>query len=196
MASLEDLRGGVIATTGAGSQSEFAVVEALRRLGLERNRDYTTRTVGSSPVRLSALYSGQVEAVPLGVEGPRAGRGGWLPRARRGGQGAPEFTFTTLAAGKSFAAARPDQTAGLLRGVARGMDFIRQDVDRAVELGRPSGLEADPAVARKALELRFDSVRVTLTRERVAAVQAAREIAGTPEDYFDDRYLRQAGLLR
>jgi hypothetical protein len=76
------------------------------------------------------------------------------------------------------------------------MDFGRQNRDRTVELGKAQGLEGEPAVARKALDIVADGWRVAVTRERIAAVLAAREIAGAPEDFFDDRYLRLGGLAR
>ena len=196
LTSVEDLRGKLVATTGAGTQSEFAVVEALRRLGLERNRDYSIRAVGSSPVRLSALYSGQIDAVPLGAEDRVQVEADGFPILVEVGKVLPEFPFTALAASQPFATAKPEQTAGLLRAVGRGMDFGQQNRDRAVELGKAHGLEGEPAVARKALDIVADGWRVAVTRERIAAVLTAREIAGAPDDFFDDRYLRLAGLAR
>jgi ABC-type nitrate/sulfonate/bicarbonate transport system substrate-binding protein len=193
---VEDLRGKLVATTGAGTQSGFAVVEALRRLGLERNRDYWIRAVGSSPVRLSALYSGQIDAVPLGAEDRVQVESDGFPVLVEVGKVLPEFPFTALAASRAFASAQPESTAGLLRAVGRAMEFGRENRDRAVALGKAHGLEGEPAVARKALDLVADGWRVAVTRERIGTMLAAREIAGAPEDFFDDRYLRLGGLAR
>jgi len=169
-------------------------VEALRRLGLDRNRDYSIRAVVSSPVRMTALYAGQIDAVPLGAEDRVEVEADGFPILVEMGTVLPEFPFTSLAASQAFATAAPQATAGLPKAVGRAMEFSRQNKDQAVELGKVHGLEREPAVARKALDLVAAGWRVTLTRERLAGLLAAREIAGTPEDFFDDRYLRLAGL--
>ena len=44
--TVADLKGKIVGSTGAGSFSEFAVVESLRRKGLIRDRDYTLLPIG------------------------------------------------------------------------------------------------------------------------------------------------------
>src|SRR5215212_6536941 len=56
-----DLHGGkTVGVTGVGTFSELTVVEALRRVGLVRNHDYTTRPVPLGEGTMAALMSGQV----------------------------------------------------------------------------------------------------------------------------------------
>src|SRR5262249_18357974 len=158
--------------------------ESLHRLGLERNTDYTIRPMGSSPARLSALTAGQVDAVPLGSEDRVQLEAEGLPVLVETGKVLPEFPQAVVGASKAFVAAKPERIAGFLRAVERGTDFIRQNPDRAVELGKANGLEGDPAVARKVVDRAADNWHVRLTRGNVAAVLAAREIEGSPDDFF------------
>lgn len=195
LTDVQDLRGKVVGTSGAGSQSEYAVVESLRRLGLEANRDYTIQRQANMAARMSALYAGQIDAVPLGLEDRVQVMADGYPILVDMGKVLPEMPNAVIGASDAFAAARPDKVAGMLRAVARATDYIRQNRDRAVELGKAHGLEGDPAVGRKVIDFAADNWRIALTRQQVATLLAERELEGTPEDFFDDRYLRLAGLV-
>ena len=61
-----DLKGKIIGITGVGGMGEFTVVEALRRNGLVRDRDFTVLNIEGGPAaRMAALKSGKVHVVPL-----------------------------------------------------------------------------------------------------------------------------------
>ncbi len=192
---LDDLRGKVIAASGPGTYSEFALVEALRRLGWVAGRDFTTLRV-ASPARPAALASGQVDAVVLSAgDRVEADNRGW-PALLDLAQVIPEFPFSVISAHRDFAAVRPEATAGTLRALGRAMDLIRQERDRAVELGTAHGLAGDLVTERRALEYYADLLQIALSKEHLAAYLAAREIPGTPEDYFDDRFLNATQRAR
>lgn len=59
-----DLKGGTVGISSFGSESDIAIDIALKRLGLTR-RDVTITQIGGGSVRLAALLSGRVKAVPL-----------------------------------------------------------------------------------------------------------------------------------
>jgi NitT/TauT family transport system substrate-binding protein len=59
-----DLKGGTVGISSFGSESDIAVDIALKRLGLTR-KDVTITQLGGGSVRLAALLSGRVKAVPL-----------------------------------------------------------------------------------------------------------------------------------
>lgn len=65
VARLEDLRGKIIGVTSAGSFSEFAVLEAMKRRGFMRDKDYQLIAAGSTHLRIGALKGGKVDAIPL-----------------------------------------------------------------------------------------------------------------------------------
>jgi ABC-type nitrate/sulfonate/bicarbonate transport system substrate-binding protein len=192
--SVEDLRGQIVAATGAGTYSEFATVEALRRLGLERDRDYTLRAVGNTSLRLAALSAGQVQAVPLDPSDRFHAEDDGFPVLLELRDVIPEFPFSTLTARQEIVTTRPAAIVGLLRALGRAQDVIRQDVDRAVELGVAHGLEGDRALQRKVMAYVAPDLHVSLNKANLAALMAARGLADSPDTVFDDRFLRQAGL--
>lgn len=192
--SIEELRGQTVAITGAGTYSEFAVTEALHRLGLERDRDYAVRAVGNTSLRLAALSTGQVQAVPLDPGDRFKAEADGFPVLVEVGRVIPEFPFSTLMARQELAATHPEAIVGLLRAMARAQDFIRQDVDRAVDLGKAHGLEGDPALERKVMAFVAPDLHVNLNKENLAALMATRGLGDNPDAVFDDHFLRQAGL--
>jgi NitT/TauT family transport system substrate-binding protein len=193
MTSVEDLRGGkVIGVTGVATHSEFAVVESLRRLGLVRNQDYTIRPAGGGPARLTALYAGQLDTVPVAPAERVKAEADGFPALVELGRIIPEYPFTVLAVNRALATAEPARIAGLLWALGRAMDLIRQDTDRAVALGLAAGLEGDTVVQRQAIGYVVNDFQVGIKKEDLAAFMAARETPGTPDDFFDETYLRQA----
>jgi ABC-type nitrate/sulfonate/bicarbonate transport system substrate-binding protein len=193
--SVEELRGQSVATTGAGTYSEFATTEALRRRGLERDRDYTLRTVGNTSLRLAALGAGQVQAVPLDPGDRFQAEADGFPVLLELRDVIPEFPFSTLTARQVIVTTRPEAIVGLLRALARAQDFIRLDLDRAIELGTAHGLEGDPALQRRVIAYTAPDLQVVLKKENLAALMTARGMAEAPDAVFDDRFLRQAGLV-
>jgi NitT/TauT family transport system substrate-binding protein len=64
--SVEQLRGQPVGATGRGSQGDFALRYALRRLGLDPEQDIVFRAIaGGDPQILVALQSGAIVAGPL-----------------------------------------------------------------------------------------------------------------------------------
>lgn len=61
----EDLKGRRIAVSRIGSNSHYFTIQALRRHGMEPNRDYTFLQSGGDPESLTALLAGGVEVACL-----------------------------------------------------------------------------------------------------------------------------------
>ena len=192
MRSLEELKGKVVGSTGAGSFSEFAVVESLRRKGMIRNRDYTLLPVGGTSVRIAALQAKKIDAAPLSSgERVRIEEEGF-PVLLQIGKVLPEFPFTVLAATKKFAGSSPDKVSAMLRALDRAIRLIREDKDRAVQIGKAYGLRGDPTTQRKALEYVADDFEVALKRDQVAALLKVLNIKNSPEELFDESYLARS----
>jgi ABC-type nitrate/sulfonate/bicarbonate transport system substrate-binding protein len=192
MKSLSDLKGKVIGSTGAGSFSEFAVMESLRRNGLLRDRDYTLIPVGGTAVRVAALETNKIQAAPLSSgERVRVVQKGF-PMLLEIGKTLPEYPFTILVATKKFAASSPDKIVGVLRALGKAADLIRKDKDRAVELGRIHGLRGEPEIQRKALDYVADDFEVHLKRENIAALLNAIGVKGAPEQFFNQTFLSRS----
>jgi NitT/TauT family transport system substrate-binding protein len=192
MRSLSDLKGKVIGSTGAGSFSEFAVMESLRRNGFVRDRDYTLIPVGGTAVRVAALQTGKIHAAPLSSgERVRVEEEGF-PVLLEIGKAIPEFPFTVVVATKKFATSNPDKVAGVLRALAKAIDLIRKDKDRAIELGKAHGLRGDVRVQRKALDYVADDFEIRVKKDHLAALLNVLGIRKGPEEFFDDTFLTRA----
>jgi len=63
IATAEDLRGKILATSSAGSATETAARLALKNMGLEPGKDVTLLEVGEEPDRIAAMKAGQVDAI-------------------------------------------------------------------------------------------------------------------------------------
>ena len=79
-----------------------------------------------------------------------------------------------------------------LRAIAKAMELIRRDKDKAIALGRSHGLRGDSAIERRALDYYADDLDVRLKRENVSALLKQIEIAEAPQKYFDETYLTRA----
>ena len=192
MRDIEELKGKVVGSTGAGSFSEFAVIESLRRKGMIRNRDYTLLTVGGTAVRIAALQTGKIDAAPLSSgERVNVEKEGF-PVLLQIGKVLPEFPFTVLAATKKFAASSPNKVSAMLRALDRAIRVIREDKDKAVQIGKAYGLRGEPAAQRKALEYVADDFDVALKRDQVVALSKVLEIKNSPEELFDGTYLARS----
>jgi len=194
--TLADLKGKVVGSTGAGSFSEFAVTESLRRKGLIRDRDYTLIPVGGTAIRVAALQAGKIQAAPLS-SGERIGvEENGFPVLLEIGKTIPEFPFTVLAATKSFAVSNPDNVAGLLRALDKATSLIQKNKDAAVQLGKAYGLRGDIQTQRKALNYVADDFNVRLKKENLAALLNVIGIKKAPEEFFDESFLSRAFSTR
>jgi ABC-type nitrate/sulfonate/bicarbonate transport system substrate-binding protein len=123
--SPKSLKGKRIATAGVASSATFMLKQILIRHGLDPNRDvaYIHQSGGT---QLTALLSGSVDAIILGVQ----------PRYIGVNAGMRELIFFgnevknswgTLATSDRFIREQPKQVAGFIRATLKALRFIRQD---------------------------------------------------------------------
>jgi ABC-type nitrate/sulfonate/bicarbonate transport system substrate-binding protein len=191
--TVADLKGKTIGITGIGGMGEFTVVEALRRNGLVKDRDFTVLNIEGGPIaRIAALKTGKVQAVPL-TSGQRVqaeSEGFTLLLDTR--EALPELPSTIVASTRDFANSNPDKVAKFLRALAKAMDLIRRDKDKAVALGKAQGLRGDITIERKALDYYAQDLDIRLQKDNIAALLKQMEISEPPQKYFDDSYLTRA----
>lgn len=191
--SVSDLKGRIVGITGIGGLGEFAVVESLKRNGLNKDRDYTLLNIeGGTTARMAALRAGKVQAVPLTpgqrVQAEKEG----LPVLLDTRDSLAEFPSTVIASTREFTAAHPDQAVRFLRALSKGMDFIQKNKDKAIAMGKAQGLRGDLAVERKALDYYADDLEIKLTPSNVAALLKIVDSSEPAAKYFDGSYLNQA----
>lgn len=192
-----DLKGKTIGITGVGGMGEFTVVEALRRNGLVRDRDFMVLNIEGGPAaRMAALKSGKVHAVPLtwGQRVQAEKEGYVLLLDTR--EALPELPSTIVASTRQFASSNPDKVVRFLRAVGKAMELIRRDKDKAIALGKSQGLRGDVTMERKALDYYAQDLDIRLGKENIAALLKQIDVAETPQKYFDDIYLTRAIAVR
>jgi NitT/TauT family transport system substrate-binding protein len=191
--TLKDLKGKFVGVTGVGSLGEFVTLESLRRSGLIRDRDYTVVYLEGGPAaRMAALRTGRVATVPL-TPGQRVimtEEG--FPVLLEVGHVLPELPSTVLVATKQFINESPNTLVKILRALGKATDLIREDKDKAVQMGKAYGLRGEVALERKALDFYADDFDVRLKRESVAAVLASLKIKGSVQEYFVDNFVNRA----
>jgi NitT/TauT family transport system substrate-binding protein len=191
--TVDDLKGKAIGITGIGGIGEFAVVESLKRNGLAKDRDFNLLNIeGGTAARMAALKAGKVHAVPV-TPGQRV-------QAEKDGftilldvrDSLAELPSNIVASTKDFAKSNPDTTTRFLRALAKAMDLIRQDKDKAIALGRTNGLRGDAAIERKALDYYVQDLDIGINKNNVESLLRLLDISDPPEKFFDDTYLKRA----
>ena len=188
---LEDLRGKTVGVTSAGSFSEFAVLEALRRRGFTRDKDYKLLAAGSTFLRIGALKAGKVDAIPLSSGERHTLEDEGYPVLMEIGQVVPEIPLAVLVAAKQFAAKEPDSVVRFIRALAKSIQLIRASPEKALQMAAGK-LRGNPETQRRALSYFAQDLGVEIERANIVALLAALGIKGEPERFFDRTFLSRA----
>src|SRR5882724_1849673 len=167
---LEDLRGKTVGVTSAGSFSEFAVLEALKRRGFVRDKDYTLIAAGSTHLRIGALKGGKVDAIPLSSGERHTLEDEGYPLLLEVGKVVPEIPLAVLVAGKQFAAKEPELVARFIRALGKSMQLIKSNKEKAIQLAVAAKLRGNPETQRKALDYFAQDLGVEIERENIIAL--------------------------
>jgi NitT/TauT family transport system substrate-binding protein len=189
---LEDLKGKTVGVTSAGSFSEFAVLEALRRRGFTRDKDYKLIGAGSTHLRIGALKGGKVDAIPLSSGERHTLEDEGYPVLLEVGKVVPEIPLAVLVAAKQFAAKEPGLVTRFIRALAKSMQLIKGNREKAIQLAAVSKLRGSPEIQRRALNYFAQDLDVEIDRENIAALLSALAIKGDPDRFFDRSFLSRA----
>ncbi len=188
---LEDLKGKTVGVTSAGSFSEFAVIEALRRRGFIRDKDYKLLAAGSTFLRIGALKGGRVDAIPLSSGERHTLEDEGYPVLLEIGQVVPEIPLAVLVAAKPFATREPDSVVRFIRALAKSIQLIKTSPEKALQMAAAK-LRGNPETQRRALSYFAQDLGVEIERANIAALLAALGIQGEPERFFDRAFLARA----
>ncbi len=194
-----DLKGKIVGVTGAGGIAEYAAVEGLAKKGLMRDRDYKILYgVGNSPSRAQALEAGRIHASPFSfLERLELEQKGF-PVLFDIGKVLPGFPFVVILASQRKVAADPEGVMALLRGMKRGIDFLKADKEKVAADVIKKGTFGDPATIRKTVYQFSDVYSISMTKEDVTALIGAARIEaearkfGGPEKFFAANLLAKA----
>ena len=128
-----DLKGSTIGISSFGSESDIAIDIALKKLGLPR-KDVTIVQLGGGSVRLAALLSGRVKAVPLSDPlSTKALELGLNPLVDLAAQKVP-WVFEGVIANRVYLESHRDLFARFLRATIEGTHVVHSNENRTREL--------------------------------------------------------------
>jgi NitT/TauT family transport system substrate-binding protein len=198
--AVNDLKGKVVGVTGPGGIAEFAAVEGLAKKGLVRDRDYKILYgVGNSPARAQALESGKIQASPFSfLERLELERKGY-PVLFDIGEVIPGFPFVVIATGKQKLESDPEGIVSLLRGINRGLDFLKKNPDKVADAVIKKNKFGDPATVRTVVKQFAGVYSLGIGREDIESLISATRIEadakklGGAEKFFTRQFLMKAG---
>jgi len=122
--TIKDLKGGKLAINRLADVSEIASKLALRKLGMNPDRDVTMLQVGGSPERLAALQSGSVQAAALDfMSGIKMSREGYNVLARLN----LNYPYLGLLASRKFMKENPTATENFVKAFVESVVRFRKN---------------------------------------------------------------------
>ena len=196
---LSDLKGKIVGVTGAGGIAEYAAVEGLAKKGLVRDRDYKILYgVGNSPARAQSLEAGRIHASPFSfLERLELEQKGF-PVLFEIGKVLPGFPFVVIITSKRKVETDPEGVTALLRGMKRGLDFLRSDKEKVAAAIIKKNQFGDPATVRKTVYQFSDLYSISITKEDIeslisaARIEAEAKKFGGAEKFFAGSVLTKA----
>ena len=129
-----ELRGKVGAVNRLGTTSDLGLRLALRRLGLETEKDLRLIALGDDAARLAGMKSGHVQFTILGEpwirEAEKLGFKSLLPIATLG----IPFHWNATITRESVIKTRRDAIRSFVRGMTEGIAFIKQDREESLRI--------------------------------------------------------------
>ncbi|HXG50934.1 MAG TPA: ABC transporter substrate-binding protein [candidate division Zixibacteria bacterium] len=122
-----DLKGKRIGISQLGASTDFIARLALRRLGLDSERDVTLLGVGGAGERWAALNGGHVQATVVQPPFTLLARKAGFPILVDFSKIDFEYTISGVVTTVPFIRSEPETVMNFLRGLADGMDFYRDE---------------------------------------------------------------------
>lgn len=187
ISTINDLKGKVIGVTGSGGVTEFAIVEALARKGLVRDRDYKVMFTSNSPMRVSALQSGIIQAAPFSATERGLLEAKGFPMLFEIGKAIPELPFVVIVTTHLKAKLQPSEAIAFLRAIRNSINFIRNETRKVVLFLSKKDPGASPLMLEKSLNYVVDSFSVAISKRNIEALMRA---ANLKLDANMDRFFR------
>jgi len=128
--SPEDLKGKRIGVSQLGSSTDFIARVAVRRLGLNADKEVQIVGIGGQGDRWTALTAGQVQATvlqsPFTLKARKAGYPAFIDFSKEDF----EYVIAGPVTMRSFIRAERETVMNFMRGLADGMDFYRDDKNK------------------------------------------------------------------
>ncbi|HWP59265.1 MAG TPA: ABC transporter substrate-binding protein [Candidatus Acidoferrales bacterium] len=193
----EDLKGKQIGVSRLGSNTHYFTIQALRRFGMEPNRDFTFIQTGGDPESLAALLSKKIEVATLTAPSDAKALAEGYHYVVYGPDLRIPYAATAFVTKRSVMAKRPQVLARFMRAMAEAAkimhtdrEFVYKVLGKYLRLNDRSVLDAAYNAEIKALE-----PRLVLKPEALQAIldevsqTDARAKSVKPDQLVDLRYV-------
>jgi ABC-type nitrate/sulfonate/bicarbonate transport system substrate-binding protein len=193
----EDLKGKRIAVSRIGGNTHYFAIQALRRFGLEPNRDFSFMQSGGDPEALAALMTGNVEAATLTPPSDAKALANGFKYILYGPDLKIPYAATAFVTKRSVIAKRPQVVGNFMRAMGEtakimhtDREFVYKVLGKYLRVTEKSILDAAYNAEIKALEprLAIKAEALQATLEEISATDPrARKV--TAQELIDSRYL-------
>src|SRR6058998_4063928 len=125
----EDLKGKKIAVSRIGGNTHYFTIQALRRFGIEPNRDFSFIQSGGDPEALAALMAGQVDAAALTPPSDAKALANGFQYVVYGPDLKIPYAATAFVTKRSVIAKRPQVIGQFMRAMAEAAKIMHTDRD-------------------------------------------------------------------
>ena len=144
----EDLKGKRIGVSQLGSSTDFIARVAIRRLGLNPEKEVQIVGIGGQGDRWTALTAGQVQASvfqsPFTLKARKAGYPTFIDFSKEDF----EYTIAGPVTMRSFIRAERETVMNFMRGLADGMDFYRDEKNKDLVHEIPRRILSHPTCSK------------------------------------------------
>ena len=193
----EDIKGKQVAVSRIGSNTHYFTIQALRRSGMEPNRDFNFIQTGGDPESLAALLSKKIEVATLTAPSDAKALAEGYHYVVYGPDLKIPYAATAFVTKRSVIAKRPQVMGRFMRAMAEAAkilhtdkEFVYKVMGKQLRLTDRSILDAAYNAEIKALE-----PRLVLKPEALQAIldevapSDARAKKLKPQELVDTRYL-------
>jgi ABC-type nitrate/sulfonate/bicarbonate transport system substrate-binding protein len=193
ISTVNDLRGKVIGVTGSGGVTEYALVEALARKGLIRDRDYKVMFTSNSPMRANALQNGIIQAAPFSATERGLLEAKGFPTLFEIGKAIPELPFVVIVTTNLKAKSQPSEVMSFLKAIRNSISFVRNETRKVLLFLSKKDPGANPETLEKSLAYVVDSFSVSINKKNIEALARAAnlKIDGNVDKFFRDDFVNK-----
>ena len=131
--SISEIKGGRFGVSKFGAMTDFLTRYALRKAGLDPEKDVNILQIGTDAQQLSALLSGQLDCTLLSISSYTAAEKGMV-RVMTQKEIAIDYPTHVVFAKEEFIAKNPNTIKGFLRATGKAMEWIKANPDDAAAL--------------------------------------------------------------
>jgi NitT/TauT family transport system substrate-binding protein len=195
----EDLKGKKIAVSRIGGNTHYFTIQALRRSGMEPNRDFSFIQSGGDPEALAALLSGNVDAATLTAPSDARALASGYQYVVYGPDLKIPYAATAFVTKRSVMAKRSQVLGQFMRAMAEAAKIQHTDREFTYKVLGKYLRVTDKAVLDSAYNSEIKALEPKLVIKNEALQAILEEVATTdarakkvkPQELIDNRYLNE-----